>query len=329
MQSIIEQFLDAISAEKGAAQNTLDSYRHDLHDVESFLSEKKSNITDASGDDLRKYMQYVFEQGLSAKTASRRLSSIRQIYRFMAAEGIRADNPALQLDSPRQGKSLPKYLSEAEVEILLQSAHSDSSPEGLRLLAMLEIMYASGMRVTELVSLPLEVVSGKWSVGSAQESAKRKAKGKNKDLGNATSSQCQVPETLIIKGKGRKERMVILNNAARDALEKYLQIRGYFLKPKEKSRFLFPSKSKEGYITRQRFFQLIKQLASDVGIDMEKVSPHIIRHSFASHLLHNGADLRALQELLGHSDISTTQIYTHVLNERMRALVKEKHPLAG
>lgn len=303
MDSVIEQFLDAIAAEKGVAHNTLEAYRHDLSDFSLFLNKNKTSIANATSDDLQQYMQSLFDTGLSGQTAARRISAIRQIYKFLCIENIRADNPALNLDSPRHGTSLPKYLSETEVELLLESSNRDSSPEGLRMAAMLEIMYASGMRVTELVSLPIHTI---------QKS--------NKDK--------KLREVLIIKGKGRKERMVILNNSALNALEKYLKVRENFLKIKEKSQFLFPSNSKEGYITRQRFFQLVKQLAIDVGIDKDKVSPHVIRHSFASHLLHNGADLRVLQELLGHADISTTQIYTHVLNERMRALVRDKHPLA-
>jgi integrase/recombinase XerD len=301
--SIIDQFLDSIAAEKGSGRNTIEAYRHDLEDLALFLSGKKTNIKKAQSADLEKYLQNVFTAGLSSKTASRRLSSIRQIYKFLYTENLRNDNPAIKLDSPKNGSSLPKYLSEAEVDLLLKSAHQDQSQEGLRLSAMLEIMYASGMRVTELVSLPINTI---------QQS------GKDKKL----------KQIITIKGKGRKERMVILNNSALSALEKYLPTRSAFLKEKEKSSYLFPSNSQDGYITRQRFFQLIKQLATKVGIEKAKVSPHVIRHSFASHLLHNGADLRALQELLGHCDISTTQIYTHVLSERMKQLVNEKHPLA-
>ncbi len=316
MDNLTELFLDAIAAEKAASHNTLEAYRHDLQDLSSFLCALQTNIEGASSLDLQQYLQGLFTAGLSGKTSARRLSTIRQIYKFMCVEDIRQDNPALKLDSPRQGKSLPKYLSEAEVEDLLQVAHNDSSPEGLRLCAMLEIMYASGMRVTELVSLPIDVVQKNMGKGKGEKSEEE-------------FHSPSIREAFIIKGKGRKERIVILNHAAIDALEKYLPHRANFLKVKEKSRFLFPSNSKEGYITRQRFFQLIKQLATEAGIDNSKVSPHVIRHSFASHLLNNGADLRALQELLGHSDISSTQIYTHVLNERLKALVQQKHPLAG
>jgi integrase/recombinase XerD len=300
---IIEQFLDAISAEKASAKNTIEAYRHDLSDLSSFLTKKKTNIENASRDNLQQYVRSISVDKFSGKTAARRISAIRQIYKFLSIENIRKDNPAIDLESPRQGKSLPKYLSENEVELLLESSHHDSSPEGLRLAAMLEIMYASGMRVTELVSLPIDII---------QKSSKEK----------------KMREVLIINGKGRKERMIILNGSALNSLEKYLKVRENFLKENATSKFLFPSNSKDGYITRQRFFQLVKQIAVDVGIDRGRVSPHVIRHSFASHLLHNGADLRVLQELLGHADISTTQIYTHVLNERMLALVREKHPLA-
>lgn len=303
MENITGQFLDAIAAEKGAAKNTLEAYRHDLSDLALFLAKRKNNIEAASSEDLQEYMQGIFKAGFTGKTAARRLSTIRQVYKFMVGEGVREDNPALKLDMPRQAKTLPKYLSEGEVDKLLEAAHNDKSPEGIRLVAMLELMYATGMRVTELVSLPMEVLQ-------------------------LNSRNQQIREVLVIKGKGRKERMVILNSSAQDALQEYLQIRHNFLNEKEKNRFVFPSHSRDGYITRQRFFQLIKLLAIGVGIDPKKVSPHVIRHSFASHLLNRGADLRALQELLGHSDISTTQIYTHVLSERMKQLVYEKHPLA-
>lgn len=334
MENIIEQFLDAIAAEKGAANNTLEAYRHDLQDISAFLNTKKTNIESASSDDLHAYMQHVFKKGFSGKTSARRLSTIRQVYKFMSLEGMRKDNPALKLDTPRQAKTLPKYLSETEVDKLLESARNDSSPEGLRLLAMLELMYATGMRVTELVSLPMSVLGHCDEPSAASARKQSSVTDKEKDGLPRHAPKRSIPrndvinEVLIIKGKGRKERMIILNNSARNAIEEYLKVRQNFLKEKEKSRFVFPSNSKEGYITRQRFFQLIKQLATDVGIDNSKVSPHVIRHSFASHLLHHGADLRALQELLGHSDISTTQIYTHVLSERMKILVNEKHPLA-
>lgn len=317
MDIIIEQFLDAIAAERAASLNTLTAYKNDLLNFSAFLIKNNTDIEHASSETLQKYMQNIFDAGMSAKTAARRLSAIRQLYKFMSVETIRKDNPALKLDSPRQGKSLPKYLSEEEVEKILSTAEKDATPEGARLLAMLEIMYASGMRVTELVSLPLDSIRIKHG-GKISIAQNIYANISYKDL-----DPC-----LIITGKGRKERMVILNNSALTALASYLPIRAYFLANKEKSKFLFPSKSKEGYITRQRFFQLIKQLATDIGIDCNKISPHVIRHSFASHLLYHGADLRALQDLLGHSDISTTQIYTHVLSERMKQLVKEKHPLA-
>lgn len=303
MLNIIDQFLDAIAAENGAANNTLESYRHDLEDLYSFLIKHDARIESASSTELQKYIQYLFELGLSAKTAARRLSSIRHLYKFLCIENIRNDNPAIKLESPRQKHSLPKYLSEAEVNRLIGTAKDDNSPEGLRLMAMLEIMYASGIRVTELVSLRMNNI--------------QKNQATNK-----------IKEVMIIKGKGRKERMIVLNNSAINAIEKYLPLRSNMLVDKDnKNLFLFPSDSKEGHITRQRFFQLIKQLATKAGIDRNKVSPHVIRHSFASHLLNNGADLRVLQELLGHSDISSTQIYTHVLNERMKKLVQEKHPL--
>lgn len=303
--NFIDSFLEMMMAEKGAADNTIESYEFDLKELEFFLTSYGLKPEAASLDDLRKYIIYLDHRNLSAKTIARRISSIKQFYKFLCIEGELEENPTINLDPPKQGKSLPKYLSEDEVDTLLSVAKADSSPEGLRLYALLELLYASGLRVTELVSLPMEALQ-------------KVVNGDNTQLQNY----------IIVKGKGGKERIVPLNRTAIMATSDYINFaRGHFLKRREDP-WLFASNSREGYLTRQRLGQLLKQLAIDAAIDPEKVSPHVLRHSFASHLLNNGADLRVLQELLGHADISTTQIYTHVLSQRMKEVVFEHHPLA-
>lgn len=294
-----------MAAERGASANTHDAYLRDMEEFSLFVSKRGASLLKADTNMILSYFQQIADAGFSPKTSARKLSSLRQFYKFLCVDGMRADNPTLSLDSPRQGRSLPKYLSQNEVETLLNTAHSDTSPEGLRLTALLELLYASGLRVTELVTLRMDAVQ--------KLVAARGDRAHN---------------FLIIRGKGNKERLVPLNHSAINAVLAYLQVRPVFSK-KNNSKWVFASASKEGYLTRQRFGQLLKQLAFDANLDPAKVSPHVLRHSFASHLLHNGADLRVVQELLGHADISTTQIYTHVLDERMKALVNEKHPLAG
>lgn len=302
--NLINSFLEMMAAERGSGKNTLDAYARDLHGLQLFLQKNKINIEDASVDDLRKYIASLQKSGFSSKSVARKLSGLRQFYKFLCSDDIREDNPAISLDSPRQEKSLPTYLSEEEVDLLLSTAQTDDSNEGLRLNALLELLYASGMRVSELVQLKmanLQIISDAKNI--------------------------RLKDYLIIKGKGNKERLVPLNSSAQKALEKYLTVRQFFSYEAGKI-YVFPSSGKDGFLTRQRFHQLLKQLATDAGLDPKKIYPHALRHSFATHLLNNGADLRVLQELLGHSDISSTQIYTHVLNERMKELVYEHHPLA-
>lgn len=294
-------------AERAAAANTCDAYRRDLADVEGFLARRGGALADASTDDLRAYFDHLARQpgargGRTApRTVARRLSALRQFYRFLLSEQRRRDDPSSVLDSPRQGRPLPKYLSEDEVVGLLDAAAEREGPEGIRLVALLETLYATGLRVTELVGLPLAAID-------------RQGHG------------------LLVRGKGGKERMVPLTEAARRALADYLVVRGVFLvagREAAQRRYLFPSRTaREGYLTRQRFAQLLKELALDSGIDPAKVSPHVLRHAFATHLLSHGADLRSVQKMLGHSDIATTQIYTHVLSERLTELVEQHHPLA-
>lgn len=285
-----------LAAERGASLNTLEAYRRDLDQVAAFLNGRGRALADAGTEDLRAYLAQLGKAGMAPRTAARRLSALRQFYRFLFREGLRADDPAQAIESPRRGRPLPKILNEDEVERLLSAAAKSEGPSGLRLAALVELLYATGLRVSELVGLPHGAVA-------------------------------RDPQVLVVRGKGGRERMVPLSEAARDALKAYLEVRGQFAGP-EGSKWLFPSRAKAGHLTRHRFGQLLKALAIDSGLDPAKVSPHVLRHAFASHLLDHGADLRSVQKMLGHADISTTQIYTHVLSERLRALVQEHHPLA-
>lgn len=290
----MEGFLEMLLAERGVSRNTLDAYTRDLKDFAGFL---KGDIADATSDRLRAYLQALEKAGLSPRTTARRLSALRQFYRFLFAEGVRADDPSSALGSPKQGRRLPKYLDEAEVESLLAAAHDQEGPRGLRMQALLEILYATGLRVSELVSLPLSAMTGD-------------------------------KRFLIVRGKGDKERMVPLGEPALAALAAYREVRPVFLCGAA-SPWIFPSRGRKGHLTRQRFLQLLKALAVTAGVPPAKVSPHVLRHAFASHLLAHGADLRSVQRMLGHADIATTQIYTHVLQERLKRLVDAHHPLAA
>jgi len=305
----IEPFLEMMAAERGVAKNTLQAYASDLRDLHHFLVHQRKGIplTDVSTEDMVAYLAHLQKSAMTGKTAARRLSGLRQFYRFLCSEKTREDNPTIILDSPKTEKSLPRYLSIEEVAELLKTAESDTSPEGLRLFALLELLYASGLRVSELVTLKTSQIPYKqW-----------------------TKNKLEPINFLLIKGKGGKERIVPLNPPAIRALRYYLEVRDVFLFKGEESPWLFPSSGKEGYLTRQRFGQLLKSLTLDSGLDPARVSPHVLRHSFASHLLQNGVGLRTLQELLGHSDISSTQIYTHVLDKQMKNLVKQHHPLTS
>ncbi|EDP67023.1 integrase/recombinase XerD [alpha proteobacterium BAL199] len=294
--SAIETFLEMMAAERGAARNTLDAYGRDLMHAELWLNERGGSLETADVDGLRAYLSAAEAGGVMPRTAARRLSAQRQFFRFLYAEGRRADDPTATLDAPRRGRPLPKILSEADVDALLDAACDRPGPEGLRLICLLEVLYATGLRVSELVGLPFAAVA-------------------------------RDPHVLIVRGKGGKERMVPLTAAAMDAIAAYKAVRGVFLTTKA-SPHLFPSRSAQGHLTRRRFGQLLDETAILAGIDPAKVSPHVLRHAFATHLLDHGADLRSVQQMLGHADISTTQIYTHVLAERLRALVETHHPLA-
>ena len=293
----IETFLEMLVAERGLAANTIEAYERDLTEFTAFCVSQGKDTASATARDLSLYMGKLCADTMSASTQARRLSALKQYYKFLQAEAIRRDNPSTILQSPKKGKNLPKILSEAQVTLLLETAAVDESANGLRLTALLEVLYATGLRVSELISLPLISVIDDRDV-------------------------------LIVQGKGKKERMVPIGRPAKQAVKAYKKVRSNFLRGLNKSSWLFPSNSKTGHLTRQRLGQQLKELALKAGIDPTKVSPHVLRHAFASHLLANGADLRAVQQMLGHSDLSTTQIYTHVLDERLRKVVGDFHPLA-
>lgn len=299
---LIEAFLEMMAAERGAALNTLEAYRRDLADFQAFAS-RRGGLEAADTEIIRAYLARLEDAGFAARTAARRLSALKQFFRFLYADGMRADDPAAALEGPKRGRTLPKILSVSEVDRLMQAAQArmaaDDSPRHVRLVALLEVIYATGLRVSELVNLPLSAARGDVRV-------------------------------LLVKGKGGRERLVPLSAPARAAMTEYVKVRPVFLElaGSRGAPFLFPSRGKAGHLTRMRFFQLLDELAVEAGIDPRRVSPHVLRHAFASHLLNNGADLRSVQQMLGHADISTTQIYTHVLEERLQALVRDGHPLS-
>ncbi|MCE9522757.1 MAG: site-specific tyrosine recombinase XerD [Alphaproteobacteria bacterium] len=295
----LEAFLEMLSAERGASVHTLDAYRRDLLDYSGFLRARSRGLANGTAADIRAFLVSLSEAGLKASTQARRLSALRQLHRFLLDEDVRADDPTSAIESPKRGRPLPKIVTEVQTQSLMEAAASLDGPEALRLLCIVELLYASGLRVTELVTLPLAAVSGERRM-------------------------------LLVKGKGGKERLVPLGTPARDAIAAYQKIRLHFLPASDRAqRFLFPSRGKEGHLSRRRVAQLMKDLAVRAGMDPRKLSPHVLRHAFASHLVAHGADLRSVQQLLGHADIATTQIYTHVQDERLRRLVTEKHPIVS
>jgi len=300
----VEAFLEMMSAERGAAANTLLSYQRDLADYGAFLARRGDGFDSASNAMVRAYLVDLDERGFAARSAARRLSAIRQFHRFLFGEGVRTDDPTGTIDGPRRAARLPKVLSEGEVDRLIETARQAAEDAGLRALArmraarmhaLIEMLYATGLRVSELVALPVSAVG-------------------------------RAAQYFTVRGKGGRERIVPLGDKARAATAAYLALRADAGSLGE--RWLFPSFGESGHLTRQAFARDLKALAAAAGIATAKVSPHVLRHAFASHLLQNGADLRVVQQLLGHADISTTQIYTHVLEERLRLLVLEHHPLA-
>ncbi len=291
MDRHVEAFLEMLAAEKGSARNTLTAYQADLADFAVFAATAGEPVAGASAETTRGYMAGLRAAGLSARTAARRLAALRHFHRFLLREGIRQDDPTSLLDTPNLPSTLPKYLTEGEVDALLEAANRRPGRTGAVARAALEMLYATGMRISELLSLSRAALSGDAAV-------------------------------LLIKGKGGKERIVPLSDQAREASLALIALSS------RSERFLFPGRDPKRALTRQAFFLLLKQVALDAGLDPARVSPHVLRHSFASHLLAHGADLRSLQKLLGHADISTTQIYTHVEAERLRRLVEAHHPLA-
>ncbi len=302
--ALIEGFLEMMSAERGAASNTLSSYRRDLADYTAFLSARGSDPDHAGAETIRDYLADLEDRGFAASSASRRLSALRQFHQYLFSEGIRGDDPSGIIDGPRRPVRLPGVLSEKDVEKLLEAANAAVEASGIsdrdrlrraRMHTLVEMLYATGLRVSELVSLPTGALRGE-------------------------------ARFFTVRGKGGHERMVPLTEKARQAAARYLALRAEA--DTGGGPWLFPSFGESGHLTRQAFARDLKDLAVSVGIAAAKVSPHVLRHAFASHLLQNGADLRVVQQLLGHADISTTQIYTHVLEERLRTLVTEHHPLA-
>lgn len=299
---LIERFLEMMSAERGAAQNTLDAYKRDLSDYADFLKARKAGVQTARPEHIRDYLASLAEEGLKAASAARRLSAVRQFHNFLYGDGIVKENPATAIDAPRLRRPLPKVLTEDDVTRLLAVAatrigrlEDKARLKALRLHCLLELLYASGLRVSELVALKKQAL----------------AKG---------------TQFIMVKGKGGRERLVPVSRKAGVAVSAYLAA----LKQgsDDEGPWLFPSHGEEGHLTRQHFALELKALAAEAGLPLERISPHVLRHAFASHLLAGGADLRAVQQMLGHADVATTQIYTHVQTDRLRSAVETHHPLA-
>ena len=295
-------FLDMLAAERGAARNTLDAYRRDIDDYLEFLGDRALDVVAA--DDIRAWLADISVRGLKASSAARRLSAVRQFHRFLYTEGFSAGDPSAAIEGPRQGRPLPKVISVADVDRLIETARQACEREGmtqaaclraLRMRALIELLYATGLRVSELIALPLSA---------------------------ATTRE----RFLVVRGKGDKDRLVPLNEPSREAARAWLA--ALRETGSADSRWLFPAEGESGHLTRQAFGRDLKVLAGAAGLKAASLSPHVLRHAFASHLLQNGADLRVVQELLGHADIATTQIYTHVLDDRLKSMVRDLHPLA-
>ena len=295
----VENFLEMLMVERGAAAATRESYARDLALFEEFAARRGATAAAAETEAVRAWLSGQRRAGMTPRTAARRLSALRQFFRFLVAEGVRNDDPTSAIDSPRLGRPLPKVLAENEVAALLTAAQAISGPRGARMVALMEVLYATGLRVSELVGLPLGALARERTV-------------------------------VVVRGKGGRERMVPLSTPARDALAAWLPHRKVFFADGKDVPWVFPAKrARGGHMTRDQFAKALKELAAAAGLNPAKVSPHVLRHAFASHLLAHDADLRSVQQMLGHADISTTQIYTHVLDERLKSLVNEKHPLAA
>lgn len=311
LHPLVDSFLDMLTAERGAAMNTRQAYWRDLADFSLYLRDKsRKEIIDTTTDEIKAYLKDLGDKihvkgqnkaQIATRTVARRLSALRQFYRYLVSENIRKDDPTSSIESPKQARTLPKTLSESEVSALIKTAGGAGGADAVRLVCLLEMLYATGLRVSELVGLPLSSI--------------------NDDR-----------QFLMIAGKGGRERMVPLSEPAQKALTRYVEVRQQFISAEDKgdqAQWLFPSRTSEsGHLTRQRFAQLLKDLADTAGIEASRVSPHILRHAFATHLLSNGADLRSVQKMLGHADIATTQIYTHIVGDKAKKTVEDKHPLA-
>ncbi len=311
LHPLVDSFLDMLTTERGAAMNTRQAYWRDLADFSLYLrSTFSKEIVDVTTEDIKSYLEdlgnkiHVKGQNkaqIATRTVARRLSALRQFYRYLVSENIRKDDPTSTIESPKQTRTLPKTLSEAEVSTLIKTAGQGGGADSVRLVCLLEMLYATGLRVSELVGLPMSAIG--------------------EDM-----------QFLMVAGKGGRERMVPISEPAQKALKSYLDLRKQFIGSDDtgtQAQWLFPSRTSEsGHLTRQRFAQLLKDLADAAGIEAGRVSPHILRHAFATHLLSNGADLRSVQKMLGHADIATTQVYTHIIGEQAKETVEEKHPLS-
>lgn len=293
---LVEAFLEMQSAERGASKNTVEAYRRDLLDFAAAMKKRGVPLDRAEKQDIVAHLGFLAKDA-SPATQARHLSSIRQFHRFLVSDGVRTDDPSAAIEGPKRSRPLPKTIAEPDIGKLIGSAQSKQGPEGIRLWCIVELLYASGLRVSELVTLPILAIS-------------------------------PPRQTILVKGKGGKERLVPLHAQAIAAVEAYLKVRPAFLKPEERSPWAFPSRGVAGHLTRRRVGQLLEDLGIRSGASVKNLSPHKFRHAFASHLLAHGADLRSVQTLLGHADISTTQIYTHIDEARLKSLVNEKHPLA-
>ena len=295
----LEAFLEMMLVERGAAQATIAAYRTDLLDLAAHLRRSGRGLADAGTDDLREYLSVLGNAGLGPATRARRRSSLRQFYRFLHADGIRPDDPTTQMEAPKRRQPLPRTLSHTDVAALLAAAREGTGARTLRLTCLVEVLYATGLRVSELAGLPMAAISSDRRL-------------------------------LIVRGKGGKERMVPLTDAATDALGAWLEARPSLMEGRTRGgEFVFPSRGADGHLTRRRVAGMLKQLAQRAGLQPDRVSPHVLRHAFATHLIEHGADLRSVQQMLGHADISTTQIYTHVLAERLKRVVEAHHPLSA
>ncbi|MGI4775901.1 MAG: site-specific tyrosine recombinase XerD [Janthinobacterium lividum] len=299
-----EQFLEMMIAERGLAKNSLISYRRDLLDFEIFISKHKLSQLQLNFENIRDYISYLTANKLNPRSINRKISTLKSYYAFLISENYTQHNPVMIIDLPKYQNKLPSYLAIKEISELMNHCHTDESPEGLRIRAMVHLLYASGLRVSELVSMKLSNILV------------------NQHLG-------EIKKLFTVTGKANKERVVVINEMTIESLTRYLQIRQTFINNKNnKSKlYLFPSQSVTGYMTRQNFALLLKQISIKANIDPCRVSPHVLRHSFATHLLEGGADLRVIQELLGHADISTTQIYTHVQTQHLKKILDKHHPL--